>query len=102
MVPQFTTPTFTLEFDEESLDLREARNVYVTFTSGLYELTKQGQDLVIGEKTIDVFLNQEETGNFKCAEVEIQANWTSFDGKRVGSEVVKYPISKQLLKRVVE
>lgn len=101
-VPQYTTPTFTLTFSEQELDLTEAKNVYVTFTSGEYELTKEDEDITVGEKSIEVYLSQEETGNFRRGEVEIQVNWTSPDGKRVASNVVTYPISKQLLKRVVE
>lgn len=101
-VPQFTTPTFTLTFDEETLDLTQAQNIYVTFTSGTTEITKTGNDLNVGEKTIDVYLNQSETGMFKPGTIEIQANWTTSNGGRASSDAVEYRISKQLLKRVVE
>ena len=38
-VPQFTTPTFTLTFTEQGLDLTtQALNVYVTFESGTREI----------------------------------------------------------------
>lgn len=102
-VPQFTTPSFTLEMTEEGLDLTtQARNVYVTFTSGNYELTKTGEDLVIGEKTIGILLSQDETGNFKTGNVKIQANWTTISGRRAGTDVVTYEITEQLLRRVIE
>lgn len=101
-VPQYTTPTFTLTFDEAGLDLTEARNVFVTFKSGAREITKSGSALEIEEKAINVLLNQEETGQFGIGDVEIQANWIDANGERAASEAVTYPISKQLLKRVIE
>ena len=102
-VPQFTTPTFTLTFTEQGLDLTtQAMNVYVTFESGNYELTKSGESLDIGEKTISVFLEQEETGNFSPSlPLKIQANWTTLNGHRVASEVAMYDIDEQLLKGVI-
>lgn len=99
-VPKFTTPTFTLTFSEQTLDLRNAQNVYVTFLSGDYCLTKTGEDLVISEKSIGVRLSQEETGNFKKGEVKIQANWT-INGNRVASEIAKADITDQLLAEVI-
>lgn len=100
-VPQFTTPTFTLTFNDELLDLTEANNVYVTFRARTYLLTKTGSDLVIAEKSIGVRLTQNETAHM-MGDVEIQANWTTPGGGRAASEVVTYPISKQLLQRVIE
>lgn len=101
-VPQFTTPTFLLTIVKEGIDLTTAHNVYVTFTSGMTEITKSGVALEVSEKTIGVYLSQAETGKFKVGEIEIQANWTTSNGDRVGTEVVKYDITKQLLRRVVE
>lgn len=100
-VPQFTTPTFILTFSEEELDLTEAKNVYVTFRAKEYTLTKTGSDLDIEEKSIGVNLSQEETSHMPTGYIEIQANWTMQNGGRVASEVVTYPISKQLLKQVI-
>lgn len=101
-VPQYTTPTFTLTFSEQSLDLTQAVNVYVTFKSGEYTLTKSGDSLTVAEKSISVQLSQEETANFQQGGVKIQANWTTALGKRVSSEVVSYKISEQLLMAVIE
>ena len=101
-VPQYTTPTFTLTFTEQALDLTQAQNVYVTFRSGETLMTKSGADLTIAEKSIGVYLSQEETAKFKVGYVEIQANWTTATGGRAASEVTKYNITEQLLKRVVE
>ena len=100
-VPQYTTPTFILTFDEEGLDLTEAQNVYVTFTSGNTSITKTGEDLTVEAKAISVYLNQGETGRFRQGDVEIQANWTEANGERAASEIEYYQISGQLLKRVV-
>lgn len=101
-VPQFTTPTFTLTFRADGLDLTEARNVYVTFKTRYAALTKSGEDLEIGEKTIGVYLNQEETGKLGMGECRIQANWTLPSGRRAASVIAAYPISEQLLKGVIE
>lgn len=101
-VPQFTTPTFTLTFRADGLNLTEASNVYVTFKSKVNSITKSGEDLTIGEKTIGVNLTQEETGRLGMGDVRIQANWTMPGDKRAASVVVAYPIGEQLLRRVIE
>ena len=101
-VPQFTTPTFSLTFAQEGLDLTQAHNVYVTFRSGCNLITKSGSDVTIAEKSIGVYLAQQDTAKFLPGEIKIQANWTTRNGGRVASEVVSYPITEQLLKRVVE
>lgn len=102
-IPQYTTPTFTLTFDDENLDLTEAENVYVTFRSGGARITKSGEDLTVNEKTIDVFLTQSDTGKFSDSEgVDIQANWTMAGEGRAASEVAHYEISEQLLNEVIE
>lgn len=101
-VPQFTTPTFTLTFTERNLDLTQARKVFVTIQSGQYKLTKTGEDLVVGEKTIGVNLSQDETGSFAPGKIKIQANWLMDNNSRIASQVATYDISEQLLKKVVE
>ena len=101
-IPQFTTPTFLLTFDEPGLNLTKANNVYVTFQSGRYKLTKTGASLDVGENTIGVHLTQEDTGNFYVGDVNIQANWTMENGDRFASEIVNWPISDQLLRSVKE
>ena len=101
-VPRGTTPTFLLTFTEEGLDLTEARNVYVTFRMGDRGLTKTGEDLTVEEKQITVCLSQEEMLMFPKGSVRIQANWTSADGGRAASNVCLYPLTEQLLPKVVE
>ena len=101
-VPQYTTPTFSLTFTQQGLDLTQAHNVYVTFRSGCNLITKSGEDLTVAEKFIGVYLGQQDTAKFLPGEIKIQANWTTSNGDRAASEVVSYPITEQLLKRVVE
>lgn len=101
-VPRFTTPTFTLIFSEPDLDFTQAKNVYVTFRSKAYSITKSGNDLDIEQKQIDVYLTQRETSKFDVGDLEIQANWLTPDNKRASSEVMTCRISDQLLQRVIE
>ena len=101
-VARATTPTFTLTFDEQGLDLTQAENVYVTFSSGGKKVTKTGEDLIVTTNTISVFLSQADTLEWRDGEVLIQANWTSSDGQyRASSNIVRCEISGQLLNEVV-
>jgi len=99
--PQFTTPTFTLTFNDAELDLTTANNVYVTFECGGDCLTKTGEEITVAAKQIDIPLSQAETGKMSGT-VRIQANWTSGDGQRAASEIAVAVIGEQLLKKVVE
>ena len=101
-IPRGTTPTFTLTFTEQGLDLTRANNVYVTFERGGRNLTKSGSNLVIQEKSIQVYLDQRETLQFTEGQVEIQVNWTGANGNRVASDIKTVDFSKQLLRRVIE
>jgi len=95
-----TTPTFTLTFPD-TVDLTEADNVYVTFTSGDIVMTKTGTDLDVTAHEISVYLTQEETFSFGIGNIEIQANWTVNNGNRIASEIKNYAISRQLLNEVI-
>ena len=101
-VARGTTPTYILTFDEQSLDLTAMRNVYVTFKKGAKVLTKTGNDIVVTERRVEVYLNQKETLSFFAGDVEVQVNWTMEGGRRACSEVVNIVLSKQLLDKVVE
>lgn len=107
-IPRGTTPTLHLTFTEEELDLTTANNVYVTFKQNTREITKSGDDLVVAEKQIDVYLSQKDTLGFRAGAVEVQANWisdvldSSGNPKRTGSEVATVEFSKQLLERILE
>ena len=100
-VPQFTTPTFTLTFTEQGLDLTTAENVYVTFKSKMNVITKTGDSLTVAARSIIVHLTQMETGKFCPGDIEIQANWTTASGDRAASKIVAYHIDRQLLTEVI-
>ncbi len=101
-VPRGATPTFTLTFPEETqIDLTQARSVYVTFSRGMTALTKTGEDLTVGQRSIGVFLSQEETLGFGIGDVEVQANWLTANDKRVVSEIATVAFTKQLLDEVI-
>lgn len=101
MIPRGVTPTFSLTFTDDDIDLTEAAHVYVTFKGGR-EITKSDGDLTIAEKQIDVYLTQAETLSFRQGGVSIQVNWTYPDGSRGASEIVSYQFTAQLLDKVVE
>ena len=100
-VPRFTTPTFTLTFSEQALDLTQAVDVFVTFKQADKVLTVTGEDLTVQAKSIGVSFTQEESAQFYVGDVEIQANWVMGDGQRAASEVVLYQFTDQLLQRVI-
>ena len=101
-VARGTTPTYILTFEEETLDLTTANNVYVTFRKGAKVLTKTGDDIEVSAKQVEIYLNQKETLSFSTGDVEVQVNWTFAGGRRAASEVVTIPLSRQLLEKVVE
>lgn len=100
-IPRGVTPTFTLTFDSDDLDLTQADHVYVTFANKV-TLTKSDADLDIEAKQISVYLTQEETLSFREGATSIQVNWTYGDWSRASSEIVRYNFGAQLLDRVVE
>jgi len=100
-IPRGVTPTFTLTFTDQGLDLTAANHVYVTFRNKV-TLTKSDSDLTIAPKQIDVYLTQEETLAFRQGATEIQVNWTYGNGSRAASETVSYLFSNNLLDVVVE
>lgn len=107
-IPRGTTPTFMLTFDEEGLDFTSVNNVYVTFASKNATVTKTAEYLGIAEQTIEVFLTQADTLQFKNwsskddVPVDVQVNWTYTTGKRGASKIKTVVFSRQLLDRVVE
>lgn len=100
-IARATTPIFTLTFTEQTLDLTQAANVYVTFSQGGKDLTKTGSDLGILPKEVSVYLSQKETLQFNEGVVRIQVNWTGSGGTRFCSKVATIVLSEQLLKKVV-
>lgn len=97
-----TTPTITLTFTEQTLDLTQAAHVYVSFRGLGNSIEKSDTDLTIAQKSIGVYLTQDETLSLHEGDVLIQANWTYPDGSRAASEIVKYKITDNLIERVIE
>lgn len=108
-IPVGVTPTFTLTFTDDNLDLTAASHVYVTFKCGTVEITKEDSDLTIAAKQIEVSLTQAESLSFMPISslpnpplVQIQANWTYSGGDRAASDIIEYQFSYQLLDEVVD
>lgn len=100
-VPRATTPTFTLTFTDDALDLTTADRVFVTFTQPGKILTKKDGDLTVSAKQIEVYLTQDETLDFAVGVVKVQANWVFSDDSRAASEIVSVNITEQLLDKVL-
>lgn len=100
------TPTITFELQDETVDLTEAHNVYVTF-AGLNNrtvLNKTGNDLTIEPQSVALFLTQEETLALPTI-VTAQVNWTYVEGtvtKRAATEKVTINTKENLLNEVIE
>lgn len=101
MFPRGTTPTLTLTFRDETLDLTAANHVYVTFDGGGRTLTKVDSELSVSARQIGVFLTQEESLGFIEGQSKVQANWTYSDGRRGGSKPKPIEVGEQLLGRVL-
>ena len=101
-VAKGTTPTITLTFTEQTLDLTQASHVYVSFKGLDTIIEKKDEDLVIAAKSISVYLTQAETLSLYQGDIQIQANWTYADGSRSASEIVKFSFGGNLIERVIE
>ena len=97
-----TTPTFSLKFADQSLDLTQAQNVYATFKQDENIITKSGTDITVSAQQVDVYLNQEESLRFNKGKMEVQLNWTYENGQRACSNVVRIDINKNLVGSVLE
>lgn len=97
-----TTPTFQLKINDESVDLTTADNVYVTFASMGWSITKTGDDIDVSANQVDVYLSQQETLAFPKGNVDVQINWTFDDGKRACTTIASVKVTKNLIERVLE
>ena len=100
-VPIGTTPTFEFTLQSNDVDLTAAAHVYVDIV-GAAHVSKSDTDLTIGEKTISVFLTQEETLSLGTGLIRFQANWTYTGGQRGGSAIGEYIFSDNLRREVLE
>ena len=81
--------------------------MYVSLAQGTKEFVKSGDDLEVGARTVSVFLAQEESLQFyEGSNMDVQVNWTYLDAsntvRRAATKVKSIPVTKQLLKRVIE
>lgn len=97
-----TTPTFILTLNDSSIDLTQARNVYVSFNQPRINIVKTGEDIVVTKNEVDVYLSQEDTLKFYAGTVDIQINWIYDDGSRASTDIVSVNIDPNLIGRVLE
>lgn len=96
-----TTPTFTLTFDDENLDLTQAAHVVVSFKGSNANIEKKDTDLEITQRVISVYLNQSETLALSAGRFFVQVNWTYADGSRAASNIASSEITDNLVGRVI-
>lgn len=98
-----TTPTFQLKLKDETVDLTQTNNVYVTFSQQNVKINKDGEDLDVFPHQVDVYLTQEESLKFKAdANIDIQLNWTYDDGSRACTNIISIYVGKNLIGKVLE
>ena len=100
-VPIGTTPTFVFTLQSNDVDLTQAAHVYVDI-KGAQVISKSDADLTVTEKTISVYLTQEETLSLGTGLIKFQANWTYTGGQRGGSAIGEYIFSDNLRREVLE
>lgn len=103
-----TTPTLTLTIKDESVDLTEARNVYVTLNQGdTFNVTKTGEDIDIAEaRKVLCWLSQTESLQLEINKpLCVQINWTYLDNhgnvQRGATNVGSITVTRQLLPEVI-
>lgn len=101
-VPQYTTPTLVLTFQDENLDLTQASQIIVTLESKTKkQIEKTGQDLTVEAKSISVDLSQQESSALAVGEVKVMVNWILPNGKRAASKQNIVDISENLHRKVM-
>lgn len=100
-----TTPTYRFIFPDASA-FEDASEVYITFSraDGSEIFTKEGQDLEIDGKSVNVYLTQEETLAFPDGNIRAQINITYQDGarvKRACSQIITIPTKANLKDEVL-
>ncbi len=100
-----TTPTFILELQDDTVDLTETNNVYISLESGTIEMLKKNGDegVDIQPHQISVYLTQAETLQFADkSKIEIQVNWTYANGSRGCTDIAKVSVGRNLIDTVLE
>ena len=102
-----TTPTFTFTIKDQTVDLSEAENIYVTLAQNSKTITKTGEDIEFTQpRTVEVWLTQQESLGLVEGGLEVQLNWTYEDAsgntRRAATLPKTIQVTKQLLKQVIE
>lgn len=99
-----TTPTYTFKLKDDTVDLTQASNVYVTFAKAdkTEIFTKTGEDLDVQAKQVSVFLTQEETLSFPVGYISAQVNWVYADGTRSATKIVQIQADTPLKDEVLQ
>lgn len=98
-----TTPTYVFK-TEADINLTLANNVYVTFGDRHRKelFTKTGEDIVVREKEVGVYLDQTETLSIPSGIAYAQLNWTYDNERRMCSNTILINVNNNLLNHKVE
>lgn len=99
-----TTPTFVLNLENDTIDLTEANNVYISLETDSVEMLKQNGDegVEIQPHQISVYLTQAETLQFaEKSKIEIQVNWTYANGSRGCTDIARVSVGRNLVDKVL-
>lgn len=102
---KWTTPTFIMELEDQSIDLTAAKNVYISLVSDTASIQKKSGDsgVTVEEHRILVYLTQEESSRFADKEkIEMQLNWTYDNRSRVATVIMSKKADRNLLEEVVD
>ena len=77
-----TTPTYIINLRDQTFDLTQAENVYITFKGRINKIRKSGTDITVNPHSLEVTLSQQDTLSFCPGDVTIMANWTYANGER--------------------
>ena len=93
-----TTPTYTFELKDHTVNLGNADSVYVTFRQGRRALRKSGTDVTVSGYTAVTSLTHAESLAFLATQepVYAQLNWIYSDGSRSASEIVRVTVLDNL------
>jgi hypothetical protein len=100
-----TTPTFILTITDDNVDLTQASKIVVSFKqdAGNVDLRKSGDDIVVTEKQVSVYLTQEETLPFVTGKpIRIQINWVYANRSRSATVIKTISVSENLIQEVIE
>lgn len=98
-----TTPTFLIKVNSD-LDLSTVSKLWITFEQNNIEKTFNLEDVEVNasEKTISVFMSQEDTLEFATGYALLQIRGLTADEKAFASKVKRVDIERILKEGVIE